>query len=70
MQKKVKFFHLLLFMHVLFWLVAKPISVVKADQAQVKTEKQQKTIQVAEQQKVSAQSAAPRSALSFQKPSN
>ncbi|MEK6548174.1 MAG: hypothetical protein AABZ56_07635 [Bacteroidota bacterium] len=49
MQKKVNVFHLLLFMPVLFWLVAKPISLVKADQAQVKTEKQQKTIQVAEQ---------------------
>ena len=49
MQKKVNIFHLLLFMPVLFWLVAKPISLVKADQAKVKTEKQQKTIQVAEQ---------------------
>lgn len=49
MQKKVQFFHLLLFMPVLFWLVAKPISLVKADDSQVKTEKHQKTIQVAEQ---------------------
>ena len=49
MQKKVNVFHLLLFMPVLFWLVANPISFVKADQAKVKTEKQQKTIQVAEQ---------------------
>jgi hypothetical protein len=49
MQKKVNIFHLVLFMPVLFWLVAKPISLVKADTAHVKTEKQQKTIQVAEQ---------------------
>jgi hypothetical protein len=49
MQKKVNIFHLLLFMPVLFWLVAKPISLVKADTTHVKTEKQQKTIQVAEQ---------------------
>ena len=49
MQKKVNVFHLLLFMPVLFWLVAQPITFVKADQAKVKTEKQQKTIQVAEQ---------------------
>jgi hypothetical protein len=49
MQKKVNVFHLLLFMPVLFWLVAKPISVVKTDQAHVKTEKHQKSIQVAEQ---------------------
>jgi len=57
MQKKVKIFHLLLFMPVLFWLVAKPISVVKADQAQVKTEKHQKTIQVAEQHVYQASSS-------------
>jgi hypothetical protein len=57
MQKKVKIFHLLLFMPVLFWLVAKPISVVKADQAKVKTEKQQKTIQVAEQHVYQASSS-------------
>jgi hypothetical protein len=49
MQKKVNVFHLLLFMPVLFWLVAKPISVVKSDQSHVKTEKHQKSIQVAEQ---------------------
>lgn len=49
MQKKIQFFHLILFMPVLFWLVAKPISLVKADDSQVKTEKHQKTFQVAEQ---------------------
>lgn len=47
MQKNA--FHLLLFIPVLFWLVAKPISMVKADDSQVKTEKHQKSIQVAEQ---------------------
>jgi hypothetical protein len=49
MQKKVQFFHLILFMPVLFWLVAKPISLVKADDSPVKTEKHQKAFQVAEQ---------------------
>lgn len=49
MQKKIQFFQLFLFIPVLFWLVAKPISLVKTDDAQVKTEKNQKTFQVAEQ---------------------
>lgn len=49
MQKKIQFFQLFLFIPVLFWLVAKPISLVKTDDAQIKTEKNQKTFQVAEQ---------------------
>ncbi len=57
MQKKIQFFHLILFMPVLFWLVAKPISMVKADDAQVKTEKHQKTFQVAEQHVYQASSS-------------
>ncbi len=49
MQKKFSFFHLILFIPVLFWLVAKPVSFVKTVDDQAKTAKQQKTIQVAEQ---------------------
>jgi len=50
MQKKVKIFHLLLFMPVLFWLVAKPISLFAVEKGAVKTEKTSKqTVVKAEQ---------------------
>lgn len=39
MQNKVKIFHLILFLPVLFWLVAKPISLTSAQKADFKTEK-------------------------------
>jgi hypothetical protein len=50
MQKKVKIFHLILFIPVLFWLVAKPISLFAVETGAVKTEKTSKqTIIKAEQ---------------------
>jgi hypothetical protein len=50
MQKKVKIFHLILFIPVLFWLVAKPISLCAVETGAVKTEKTSKqTIVKAEQ---------------------
>ena len=39
MQNKVKIFQLILFIPVLFWLVAKPISLTSADKVDSKTEK-------------------------------
>jgi hypothetical protein len=39
MQNKVKIFQLILFIPVLFWLVAKPISLTSADKFDCKTEK-------------------------------
>lgn len=50
MQKKVKISHLILFIPVLFWLVAKPISLFAVETSAVKTEKTSKqTIVKAEQ---------------------
>ena len=50
MQKKVKISHLILFIPVLFWLVAKPISLFAVETGAVKTEKTSKqTIVKAEQ---------------------
>ena len=50
MQKKVKISHLILFIPVLFWLVAKPISLFAVEKGAVKTEKTSKqTIVKAEQ---------------------
>jgi hypothetical protein len=39
MQNKVKIFQLILFIPVLFWLVAKPISLTSVDRSDSKTEK-------------------------------
>ena len=39
MQNKVKIFQLILFIPVLFWLVAKPISLTSAERVDCKTEK-------------------------------
>ena len=39
MQNKVKIFQLILFIPVLFWLVAKPITLFSAEKTAVKTEK-------------------------------
>ncbi len=39
MQNKVKIFHLLLFLPVIFWLVANPISLTSAKKSELKTEK-------------------------------
>ena len=39
MQNKVNIFHLILFIPVLFWLVAKPITLFSAEKTAVKTEK-------------------------------
>lgn len=39
MQNKVKIFQLILFIPVLFWLVAKPISLTSAEKVDFKTEK-------------------------------
>ena len=39
MQNKVKIFHLILFIPVLFWLVAKPITLFSAEKSAIKTEK-------------------------------
>jgi hypothetical protein len=52
MQKKVKISHLLLFIPVLFWLVAKPISLFAVETGAVKTEKTSKQSIVKAEQNV------------------